>query len=160
MSRAATTCLPTTRETLKCELASELLRSAGTLRLRITGTSMVPIVWPGDILTVRGHDASEALPGDIVLFHRAGKLVAHRVVERTFRENEIQWVTRGDSVVDNDAPISGHELLGRVTAIERRSRRRILHRSLASRLISWILRSSHFCRRLVLFVGELGFGSR
>jgi signal peptidase I len=160
MSRAATACGPTTRETLGCELASELLRSAGTLRLRITGTSMVPIVWPGDILTVRSRDAAKALPGDIILFHRAGKLVAHRVVERTVQQNEIQWVTRGDSVVDNDAPISGDELLGRVTDIERRSRRRTLHRSLASRLISWILRSSHLCTRLVLFVGKLGFRSR
>lgn len=156
MSRAATACGPTTPETLGCELATELLRSFGTLRLRITGTSMLPIVWPGDILTVSSHDAAKALPGDIVLFHRGGKLVAHRVVERTIDQNQIQWVTRGDAVGDNDAPVSSQELLGRVTALERGSRRPSLHRSPARRLISWTLRSSGFCKRLVLHVGKLG----
>jgi hypothetical protein len=121
---------------------------------------MLPTVWPGDVLSVRRHNVVEALPGDIVLFEREGRLVAHRVVERTICQDKMQWVTRGDSVGSNDAPVSCHELLGRVTAIERGSRRLTPHQSSASRLISWILCRSDFCTRLVLRLGKTGFGVR
>ena len=99
----------TSRDTLGCELAAEVLRSFGKLRLRANGSSMLPAVWPGDILFVQGKDAAAALPGDIVLFGRAGRLVAHRVVERTICQDEMQWVTRGDSLGSNDPPVSIHE---------------------------------------------------
>ena len=150
MSNAVTTCGSTARETLGCELAAEVLRSSGRLRLRATGASMLPAVWPGDILSVRSHDVVEALPGDIVLFAREGRLVAHRVVERTLCEDRIQWVTRGDSVGGNDAPVSSHQLLGRVTAIERGSRQITPHQSVASRLASWILCRSDLAIRVLL----------
>jgi hypothetical protein len=113
---------------------------------------MLPAIWPGDILSVHSGNVAEALPGDIVLFGRPGKLVAHRVVERTTRPGGIQWVTRGDSVGRNDAPVSSHELLGRVTAIERGSRRFTPSQSVASRLASWILSRSDFCMRLALWL--------
>src|SRR5208282_774814 len=71
----------TARETLGCELAAEVLRSFGRLRLRVVGASMLPAVWPGDLLSVRSDDAAEAHPGDIVVFKREGRLVTHRVVE-------------------------------------------------------------------------------
>ena len=162
MSPAITACGTATRETLGCELAAEVLRSFGKLRLRTTGASMLPTVWPGDVLSVRRHNVVEALPGDIVLFEREGRLVAHRVVERTICQDKMQWVTRGDSVGSNDAPVSCHELLGRVTAIERGSRRLTPHQSSASRLISWILcRSELATRALLRFRGwVLGAGAR
>jgi hypothetical protein len=139
-------------------LAAEVLRSSGKLRLRATGASMLPAVWPGDILSVRNHDSAEALPGEIVLFAREGRLVAHRVVERTLCQDRIQWVTRGDSVSDNDAPISRHELLGRVTAIVR-GRHRIAPRlTFWGRIASWILRRSEFCTRVLLRFGGRGRG--
>src|ERR1039458_9326454 len=71
------------RATVACELAAEVLRSSGSLRLRAIGASMLPAIWPGDVLTVQRRDAENAQPGDIVLFARGGALVAHRVVERT-----------------------------------------------------------------------------
>jgi hypothetical protein len=111
---------------------------------------MLPAVWPGDILSVRSHDAVEALPGDIVLFGREGRLVAHRVVERTLCQDRIQWVTRGDSVGGNDAPVSSHELLGRVTAIERGSRRIVPRLTFWGRIASWVLCRSEFCTRVLL----------
>jgi len=150
MTKALTACGSTAREALGCELAAEVLRSSGRLRLRATGASMLPAVWPGDILSVRSHEAVEALPGDIVLFGRQGRLVAHRVVERTLCQDRIQWVTRGDSVEGNDAPVSSQELLGRVTAIERGSGRLTPHQSLASRFASWILCRSGLATRLLL----------
>lgn len=150
MNSAITADSAAARGTLGCELAAEVLRSFGKLRLRTTGASMLPAVWPGDVLSVRRHNLEEARPGDIVLFIREGRLVAHRVVQCIRGEHGIQWVTRGDSVGGNDAPVSRHALLGRVTAIERGSRRLTPHLSLAGRLVSRILSRSDLCTRLAL----------
>ena len=141
-----------------CELAAEVLRSSGRLRLRATGASMLPAAWPGDVLSVRSQDAVEALPGDIVLFGREGRLVTHRVVERTLCQDRIQWVTRGDSVGGNDAPVSSDAMLGRVIAIERGHRRIVPRQSGASRFVSWILCRSELATRLLLRLGGLGAG--
>jgi hypothetical protein len=140
----------TARERLGCELAEEVLRSGGELRLRVTGSSMLPAVWPGDILSVRSQDVANALPGDIVLLKRKGRLVSHRVVQRTLCQDRIQWVTRGDRLGYDDAPVFSHEVLGRVTAIVRGSRRIVPRLTFWVRITSWILRRSEFCTRVLL----------
>ena len=45
---------PQTRDQAGCSMAAEALRSWGTLKLRATGISMLPALWPGDLLTVSG----------------------------------------------------------------------------------------------------------
>ena len=59
---------------LGCELAGEMVRTFGRVRVRVTGTSMIPAVWPGDVLVVerraggkdsaRGNCSSGAQPED------------------------------------------------------------------------------------------------
>src|SRR5712691_4904581 len=61
---------------IKCELFAEVLRSYGKGRLRVTGTSMVPAVWPGDMLTIYREDISRVVLGQIVLFTRDRRLFA------------------------------------------------------------------------------------
>jgi signal peptidase I len=160
MSQLATGDYATTRDRLKCELAAEILRSFGGLRLRTTGASMLPAVWPGDVLFVRRHDPVEAVPGDVILFWCSGRLVAHRVVARTIGPDGVQWITRGDSLAGRDPAVSKDQVLGCVTAIERGARRLSLRQSRASRLISWLLRRSDFSTRVVLGLGRMGSGFR
>ncbi len=74
------------RNELKGRLFLEVLRSFGAARLAVTGTSMLPAIWPGDVLEVRRQGVGDAQRGDVVLFLRDGRLVAHRVVERLDRE--------------------------------------------------------------------------
>ena len=150
-------------EALKCQLAEEVLCLAGELRLRVTGTSMLPSVWPGDILHILRQDAAESLPGDIVLVRREGRLSAHRVVRKISEEGEPYWITRGDSLPDDDPPVSRQELLGRVTCILRgRSR---LTRIDASHGLGWwarivgpVLRHSEWPRSLLLRLHTLRSG--
>ena len=70
-----------TREMIGCELAAEVIRSSGELRLQVVGSSMLPVLWPGDLLSVCKHDDAPPSPGDLVVFRRAGRLITHRVVE-------------------------------------------------------------------------------
>src|SRR5579872_6250678 len=99
---------------LKCELAAEVLRSCGTLRLRVTGWSMLPAVWPGDTLMIESARTGGVTEGDIVLFGRERRLFVHRVVKNL---GDSKFLTRGDAMSAPDPVIDRHELLGRVSSI-------------------------------------------
>ncbi len=163
------------RNSIGCELAAEVIRTSGSLRVKAAGASMLPAVWPGDILSVSSHDPSEVEPGDVVLFEREGRLVAHRVVMK--RESglgtrdsgsgkrdleyssfkfpvspQIEFVTRGDSIGSFDhPPVAPHEFLGRVTAIERGDRQIVPRQTYLTRIMSWFLSRSSFATRVVLW---------
>jgi signal peptidase I len=103
----------------KTGLASEVLRSFGELRLQVEGSSMLPSIYPGDILTVRRAEIAGVVPGDIVLYTREDRLYAHRIVEKICDSEGVLLLTRGDTLAENDPPISPAELLGQVTSIAR-----------------------------------------
>jgi hypothetical protein len=104
------------RDLSKNELAAEAIRSFGALRLRVTGSSMLPAVRPDDLLLIRHCRIEEAGPGDIVLYIRQRRLFAHRVISRS----AARLVTQGDGVAEPDLPVTAHELLGKVTRVMRR----------------------------------------
>src|SRR5215471_40370 len=103
---------------IKCELAAEVLRSSGKLRLQVTGWSMLPTVWPGDTLIVERVDSAEVTEGEIVLFRRDRRLFVHRVV----KNQSALLVTRGDSMRTPDSPVDKNESLGRICSIVRNGR--------------------------------------
>jgi len=113
---------PEDREDPKLGLAAEMLRSCGVVHLELRGTSMLPSLWPGDLLTIQSADDDEIVPGDIVLVLRHKRFFVHRVVERRRAQDRFWWITRGDAIPDNDLPVSASELLGLVTGIRRANR--------------------------------------
>jgi hypothetical protein len=111
---------------LGCELAGEVVRRFGRVRVRVTGTSMIPAVWPGDVLVVERRAAAEIERGEIAVAGREGRLVAHRVIragagadssEDFSASNRV--IMRGDSQRGADAPLDAREVLGAVVAVER-----------------------------------------
>ena len=70
------------REHHKHSLAAVVLRTAGTLRLAARGYSMLPTLWPGDILTVEAQSSDRVQVGDVVLFARADRFFIHRLVRK------------------------------------------------------------------------------
>jgi signal peptidase I len=104
--------------TLACSLAGEVVRRFGKVRLRVFGTSMLPSILPGDLISVQRAGLSGISSGEIVLYSREGRLFAHRVVGRAGSREDSQLITRGDRLSHNDPPVSSSELLGRVTSIE------------------------------------------
>jgi signal peptidase I len=135
---------------LKCEMASEVLRSSGKLRLRVTGWSMLPAVWPGDTLTVERAETETVSEGDIVLCARDGRFSAHRLVLK--READSAIFTRGDAMPKLDPPVATDDLLGKVTMIERngncikpRPNLRFTERALAA-----LIRHSHIAARVAV----------
>lgn len=107
---------------VKCELASEILRSFGTVRFAASGWSMLPALWPGDVLEVNVVSSNQIQIGDVVLLARRGKLCAHRVVARTLDSIAPRWITQGDAMPAPDRAVSQADVLGRVTSVLRAGR--------------------------------------
>jgi signal peptidase I len=105
--------------TLTCDLAAEIVRTFGEVRLRVFGTSMVPSILPGDLISVQRAGMSEISSGEIVLYSRDGRLFVHRAVACTNCPEQPLLITRGDRHDHNDPPVYSAELLGRVTSIQR-----------------------------------------
>jgi len=102
---------------VKCEVAAEVLRYTGQLRLRVTGWSMLPAILPGDTLVLESAISDGVCEGDIVLFHRERRFFVHRVIGKARDKREL--FTRGDAMPQADAAVGHHELLGRVSCIVR-----------------------------------------
>jgi len=144
---------------LASELAAASLQQHGKLRLRVTGSSMLPTICPQDILLIRHCPLGAAAEGDIVLFTRDRRLFAHRVTER----RGAVLVTQGDSIGQADAPVDATEFLGKVMRIVRSSTSTPprLRLTLAARAAAALFRRSRlagrvFMRTRSLFGGELG----
>ena len=107
----------------RLELAAELLQRGQRVSLRVQGSSMLPSLYPGDVLTIRGCDPREIVAGDIVFFRQEGRCFAHRVAERMTAGAAWRLRTRGDALPSCDPPVSETDVLGRVTLVERNGRR-------------------------------------
>ena len=147
---------PRDAHALKCGLAVEVLRSSGTLHLRVLGWSMLPTVWPGDTLVVERLASNEVFDGDIVLFSNGRRFVAHRVVAGTRRSGRSNVQTQGDAVPHLDSPVSGGNLLGKVSFIVRNGKRIPPRKSLRfpERAAAAVFRRSPLAARV--FVGVHG----
>jgi hypothetical protein len=125
------------REDYKLELATEVLRSGVAIRLQALGTSMLPSVWPGDVLSIEHALGKDMVPGDIVLVARDGRFFVHRLIEK----DEPHWITRGDSLPQNDEAVTEDQLLGKVAVIYRKTghivpKPRV---SVSGRALAWML---------------------
>ena len=138
---------------LKCDLASEVLRTSGRLRLRVTGWSMLPAIWPGDTLEVEITKREELSAGDVVLFTRERRLFAHRVL----RTNDHGIITHGDAMPQPDPLVDKNELLGRVAGIVRNGKliQPSKTLSLSQRAVAGVARSSNVGARAVVKIHGL-----
>ncbi len=134
------------REAVKRNLVAEVARSFGQVRLKVTGTSMLPAVWPGDILTVSRRNAAELLPGQIVLCFRDQEFVAHRLTGKIGD----RLITRGDSLNYDDPPFREDEILGQVVSILRDGRSVDPSPAWWHYAGCWILRRSQLSARVLL----------
>jgi signal peptidase I len=137
-------------ESLKLDLAAEVLASFGQARLPVTGSSMFPCMQPGDLLEIH-RPAAPIQTGDVVVFQLHDRLVVHRVVGRS---GDLV-ITRGDRLRHPDAPVPAAEILGCVAAIERRGRRIAPRPTRFTRLASAVLRYTEFGTRVALYSARM-----
>ncbi len=153
---------PGNHEDPKLGLARETLRCHGTVKLKAWGTSMLPSVWPGDLLTIQSAPHDEVVPGDIVLVMRDNRFFVHRLIETRQVQDCLLWITRGDAMPQNDPPVAASELLGRVTSVCRASRSFVPSRSVSPlrSMLAWMLYRWDRFRNLTLRIREMSPGKR
>jgi DNA-directed RNA polymerase subunit H (RpoH/RPB5) len=145
-------------ELLKNELAAEVVRRFGELRLRVTGSSMLPAVQPADVLLVRRCPIEQAAPGDVILFTRHRRLFAHRVISPP---GGAVLTTQGDGVAQVDPCVKADELLGKVVRIVRRGKvvRQPATPSLPARMGAALFRRSAMAGRVFFRLQALRTGA-
>jgi signal peptidase I len=147
------------RRQLKFSLAVEVLRSTGEARLFASGGSMLPSIWPGDILEIHRVAAADLAPDDIVVFARENRLVVHRILSLNREQDEIVIITRGDRSQRSDAPVLAAELLGKVRTIERQGRKVHSQRTQWTKCVSLVLLHSELCTRILLYLAAIRHNS-
>ena len=138
------------RHAVCCELVHDVARALGEVMLQAAGASMIPAIWPGDLLTVRPCAVSSLRSGQVILFRRGDKLFAHRIQ----RINDDNIVTRGDSVREFDPPVAECEVVGRVECIRRGNRAVAPTLTLWNGIASFLLRRSDIVLRGTLFLSR------
>jgi signal peptidase I len=125
------------REDHKLQLAAEALSAGHTIRLQAQGTSMLPAIWPGDVLSIEHKPVQAMVPGDIVLVARQSRFFVHRLIEK----RKSCWITRGDSLPQNDEPATEEQVLGKVSLIHKKTEVIVPEPrpSLFSRTLAWML---------------------
>src|SRR3989338_7975835 len=120
-------------------LAETILKQGNCIRFRAEGRSMSPSIRNGDIIEV-GPDIDDITPGDIILYRsKENTPVVHRVIKIN---ESIGILTKGDSSLSFDNPITHEHVLGRVIEVKksglnfRHVLSRILHRVQGFRLYS------------------------
>jgi hypothetical protein len=96
-------------------LVADALRRSCRVRLRVHGESMLPALWPGDVVEMAGCSLEDVRPGEIVLARREGRLFLHRLVGR-FNDpcTPNGFLLRGDSMPAPDPQFPNEALLGRM----------------------------------------------
>lgn len=141
---------------LKCDLAGEVLRCSGSLRLGVTGWSMLPTIWPGDSLLIERAGWKDVRMGDVVLFGRDHRFFVHRVIAKSASAGVI--LTQGDGMPRPDLVVKGSELLGRVSFILRGRRRFEPRRSLHfyERIIAGLVCRFYWTARILVELHVIG----
>jgi len=141
------------------DLAAAILQSGSAIRLRALGASMLPALWPGDLLTITPVPSSAIRAGEIVLCVRNQRFVIHRLMQVGGPGGASDWITRGDALPSPDPAVPATAILGRVSSITRGRRTQVPRQLTAiGRMFAWVVcRSDVFCK-LVLRVHSLRQG--
>ena len=127
------------------KLLCQLLGEGLAVEVRVTGSSMSPMLRSGDVVTLA--PARRPLrTGDVAAFLRQGRqLVVHRLVGRRGELLE----PRGDAAPAADEPVAPAHILGRVERITRAGRRIRFGLGPERRMLAWLSRHGWLHRLLV-----------
>jgi len=106
------------------ELVRDELAQGALLRLRVAGHSMAPLVTLGDVVLIQRANWEDLRRGDLLLIEQEGTFLVHRLVAADAHG----FHTKGDNASHADLPIAPQDVLGRVVAVEKGSRRMELDR--------------------------------
>lgn len=100
---------------------------------------MFPYLRQGDTAVVRSVAGEDLEIGDIIVFSKAERFFAHRIIRK--QSPEI-LICKGDSMPEIDSPVSMENVYGKIIAIERGRRFIDFETSFRRKLHYWLARFS------------------
>ena len=98
------------------ELGFTLLAEGKTIRIRADGYSMFPAIKAGYFIYI--EPVTDLSPGDVIAWKRETGFVVHRLVRVINEENQVYYITRGDSCANEDQVVNKEQIAGKVIDIE------------------------------------------
>jgi len=135
-------------------LFEDILNSGLSIRSQVTGASMTPFLKGSEILTIRKVCPSSLRIGDLIFFRdRRGFPVLHRIVRKEHERDISIFQTKGDALLNTDDPIFAHDVLGKVSRIEKicpgGKAGYMDMESLSQRSINYLLAVTGLCRSMI-----------
>ena len=130
------------------EQARQLLSKSVPIEIKMSGSTMSPVIEDGDLITIEPIQENSLRPGDIILYNSLrDTAVIHRVVRLEKGDSaDRSVITRGDAASQNDLAVPFHRVLGRVKLIERAGEQIAVARS-----------ANRFCATIRSWFGFLKF---
>lgn len=136
------------------ELLLEVLKRGDFIRVRARGSSMGYIIKQGDLITVKGIEDEELKTGDIILYSQEDGFVCHRIISHHQSDGKFFYVTKGDVLLQADAPLPASQVIGKVFCVQR-GRRSI---DLEGKLARWVGYCAAWYSKLIsFFYNKYGF---
>ena len=106
------------REQGALELILALLRQGLTVRLRVSGISMLPLIQEGDVVEVTPLCEKKIRRGDIVFFcDHQGNPFIHRLHRLRYDSKVLHLQTKGDACAGYDPAVPVNQVYGQVRRI-------------------------------------------
>jgi signal peptidase I len=100
----------------------DFLDQGKELKIRLGGRSMYPFLRNGDIGLVKKICISNLKIGDVIVFKTSEKLIAHRLLKIIYRNKKLSLITKGDSLLKKDCPISEENYIGKIVSFDRKNK--------------------------------------
>ena len=110
--------LPQRGTIVNLDLVREQLAKGFAIRLRVGGTSMLPLIPPGAVVMIRPLADGLLRVGDVAAIETSGHILCHQVTCITGQGDAQQIQTRGIANRNKDAPSGRNQVLGVVQSIE------------------------------------------
>lgn len=105
-------------------IAKKLISSSGSMIIPSNGYSMYPVIRPKDECHFTQASEQDLQIGDILLFGDGdGLLVGHRLVRVEGTPTNCCYICKGDTNLYPDKPISFDRIVGKLSLIERKSKK-------------------------------------
>lgn len=104
------------------QLAKELLSDGYFIQVCVGGYSMFPFLQRNDTVLIKKEPFNSLKKGDIIVFLSVNKLIAHRIIAIRKMNSQITFITKGDSHIYFDRPITEDRYFGKITEFRRKNK--------------------------------------
>jgi signal peptidase I len=101
------------------EVGFSLLAEGKSIRVSAEGFSMYPTIKPGSVIFIEPlKKETEPVPGEIIAWKKEAGFIVHRLVRIIDEEHVRYFITRGDSSIAEDEPVTSDQVAGKVVRVE------------------------------------------